>query len=73
MLEILGGSILKCKRKEVQKLASVVGLAQEEEGVGGSPFRRTQIRLKSKLAIIEQLPALPSADARVAQIHWHQR
>lgn len=60
-------------RKEVQKLASVVGLAQEEEGAGGSPFRRTQILLKSKLAIIEQLPALPSADARAAQIHWHQR
>lgn len=35
LLEILGGSILKCKRKEVQKLASVVGLAQEEEGDGG--------------------------------------
>lgn len=70
---ILGGSIFKLKRKEVQKLTSIVGLAREEGGGRASPFRRTQTLLKSKLARIEQLRALPSAGAKAAPIHWHQR
>lgn len=71
MLGILGGAILKYKREEVQQLTSIVGLAHEKGGP--SPFRRTQILLKSKLAVIEQLGALPSADAKAAWIHWQQR
>lgn len=70
LLGILGGAILKCKREEVQQLTSIVGLVHEEGGP--SPFRRTQILLKSKLAVTERLRALPSADAKAAWIHWHQ-
>lgn len=70
LLGILGGAILKYKR-EVQQLTSIVGLAHE--GGGPSPFRRTQILLKSKLAVIERLGALPPADAKAAWIHWQQR